>query len=53
MLSKPSEFYSTLPQKVCDTCGETLEELADCYSSTCPKCKGDTFYPLSPVHPDA
>ncbi|MCZ8514064.1 YhfH family protein [Paenibacillus filicis] len=46
-----SEFYDALPLKACDTCGETMEELADCYSNTCPKCKGLTFYPLSPVTP--
>ncbi|UUZ82864.1 YhfH family protein [Paenibacillus sp. P26] len=49
MLMRTSEFYDNLPLKACDTCGEVMEEMADCYSCTCPRCKGMTFYPLSPV----
>ncbi|MCM3269907.1 protein YhfH [Paenibacillus elgii] len=51
MLTRTTEFYETLPSKCCDTCGEPLEEMADCYTSTCTKCKGHTFYPLSPIIP--
>ncbi|WP_237763082.1 protein YhfH [Paenibacillus sp. A3] len=46
---RTTEFYDTLPSKCCDTCGEPLEEMADCYTSTCTQCKGQTFYPLSPI----
>jgi hypothetical protein len=50
MLRKPTEFYASLPPKCCDHCGDAMEEMADCYSNTCTKCKGTTFYPLSPIH---
>ncbi|TVY10254.1 protein YhfH [Paenibacillus cremeus] len=49
MLMRTTEFYESLPLKCCDACGETMEEMADCYSSTCNKCRGLTFYPLSPA----
>jgi hypothetical protein len=49
MLMRTSEFYESLPTKCCDTCNEIMEEMADCYSSTCTKCQGVTFYPLSPL----
>jgi hypothetical protein len=48
MLMRTTEFYETLPLKCCDTCKEIMEEMADCYSNTCTKCQGITFYPLSP-----
>ncbi|SDD77824.1 YhfH-like protein [Paenibacillus sp. UNCCL117] len=50
MFMRTSEFYENLPAKCCTSCQEPLEEMADCYSSTCPKCRGVTFYPLSPIH---
>ncbi len=50
MFMRTSEFYENLPAKCCTSCKEPLEELADCYSPTCPKCRGVTFYPLSPVN---
>jgi hypothetical protein len=48
MLMRTTEFYESLPLRCCDTCKEIMEEMADCYSSTCIKCQGITFYPLSP-----
>ncbi|WP_248931029.1 protein YhfH [Paenibacillus hamazuiensis] len=44
-----TEFYKTLPVRSCTQCGEVLEEMADCYSCVCDKCRGMTFYPLSPM----
>ncbi|AEI38985.1 protein YhfH [Paenibacillus mucilaginosus] len=49
MHMRSSEFYENLPLKCCDTCGSAIEEMADCYSSTCTSCRGLTFYPLSPL----
>ncbi|SFL10422.1 YhfH-like protein [Paenibacillus sp. 1_12] len=49
MLMRTTEFYESLPAKRCNTCSETMEEMADCYSNTCTKCQGLTFYPLSPL----
>ncbi|MFC6231780.1 protein YhfH [Paenibacillus allorhizosphaerae] len=46
---RSSDFYESLPPRCCDTCGEPMEELADCYICTCTACQGITFYPLSPA----
>ncbi|WP_281890314.1 protein YhfH [Paenibacillus sp. YYML68] len=50
-MMRTSEFYEQLPTRRCDTCSEPLEEMADCHSCTCTKCRGVTFYPLSPLQP--
>jgi hypothetical protein len=49
MILRTSDFYESLPAKCCSICNEILEEMADCYSSTCTKCQGVTFYSLSPL----
>ncbi|WP_246627514.1 protein YhfH [Paenibacillus solanacearum] len=46
---RSSDFYDSLPPRCCDTCGELMEELADCYVCTCTTCRGVTFYSLSPA----
>ncbi|TBL75769.1 protein YhfH [Paenibacillus thalictri] len=49
MLQSPVAFLETLEPKCCGTCGEVIEEYADCYHNICYNCTDTTFYALSPV----
>ncbi|GLI10050.1 MULTISPECIES: protein YhfH [Paenibacillus] len=49
MFQSSTKFYEQLPAKCCSRCGETVEELADCYHTECYKCSETVFYPLSPI----
>jgi predicted nucleic acid-binding Zn ribbon protein len=49
MLMPMTEFFNTLPTRNCCECNDQLEEMADCYSTTCESCNGTVYYPLSPL----
>jgi hypothetical protein len=49
MLMNSTDLMNSLPQRSCSVCGAVLEEMADCYESTCISCKGVTFYPIYPA----
>ncbi|MER1985635.1 MAG: protein YhfH [Solibacillus sp.] len=38
MLENVVEFFKNLPEKVCVSCGDRIEEQSECYSNNCDKC---------------
>lgn len=44
MLIPVNQFFSTLPEKHCQECGLSMEEMADCYQTVCDRCDDVLFY---------
>ena len=38
MLENVVEFFKNLPDKICASCGDKIEEQSECYSNNCEKC---------------
>ena len=41
LIESSIEFFKNLPPKECKNCGETMEDMADCYSHCCEECEGE------------
>lgn len=47
MLIPVQKFFSSLAEKCCNRCGQSIQEQADCYQTICNACGDAYFYSLN------
>lgn len=50
MMIPVKDFFENLTPKSCSTCGEQIEELADCYQNKCDPCEDTQYYSFTPSY---